>query len=413
MPADAIVADRSARRLLLAGLTASVGGFLVFQLPTLHASPFALAEESGTPLRVLVLGIGALLTGAAVARQPRSPALLLVAAFIAWLIGFSMDPAWDTARLVMLILATVALVAAGMLALPYLLGRRLGGMLARGIVSVLVVLHFAGIVASVMSNPLPSRESSWVANWISSAWRPYLHFCYLKTSFRFYTPEPGPGTLLWFYVRYSDGSGRWVKLPDRTERTKDPLGQEYVRQLVLCYHAGPTLPPTPVPETIRDRRLAEGSRLSIPTHPELPIGAQYQMPYAHCQRSISQYARFVAQHYPAENASAKVVGVKAYRVVHLILDPNEMSNGKLHLNDPWTYLPFYQGEFTAEGTLTDPDDPFLYWLIPIHAWPHGAPPPKPFETVGPLPLATYEQLDVHDYLERHARLRPDAEGVGP
>jgi hypothetical protein len=416
---------------LLTGFGAAAIAFLCFQLPALLSFSEGLSGDAWTCVRLVLLVGGALLVGAAVAQRPRSPLVLLAAAFIAWLVGFGMDPAWDTARLVMLILATVALLAAALVALPALLGRvfviaarttppgeaeargrRVGSVLSRGVVSLLVILHFVGIIASVLANPLPSRDSSWVANWIAGVWRPYLHFCYLKTSFRFYSPEPGPALLLWFYVQYSDGTGLWVKLPDRELGARDPAGQEMIRQLLLCYNAAPTLPPSGVPEAVRDLRLAEGKRLDIPTHPELPISAQYQVPYAHCQRSISQYARFVAQHYPAENPQAVVTGVKAYRVVHLILDPNELSNGRLKLNEPWTYLPFYQGTFSPEGKLTDPKDAFLYWLIPIHAWPHGAPPPKSFETIGPLPLASYERLDVHDYLNKHARLRPDAEGDG-
>ncbi len=32
---------------------------------------------------------------------------------------------------------------------------------------------------------------------------------------------------------------------------------------------------------------------------------------------------------------------------------------------PTLYLPYCQGDYTADGKLKDPDDPYLYWLIPL------------------------------------------------
>src|SRR5262249_3584571 len=114
--------------------------------------------------------------------------------------------------------------------------------------------------------------------------------------------------------------------------------------------------------------------------PDLSADAQYRVPAEHCKRLLCEYARFVAQHYPSEkDPSAKPVRVKIYRVVHRLLEPNEMAN-PWEFPDPqaeWTYWPYYQGQFvppraapnnldpTRAWVLKDPKDPLLYWLIPI------------------------------------------------
>jgi hypothetical protein len=420
-------------RLLLGGLAAAVIAFLVFQLPALVSSSGAgLTGSFWTMIRVLLLLGGALAVGGAVALQPQSPRNLFLAALTAWLIGFAMDPAWDTARLVMLILATIALIAAFLLALPFLMGRLFllrpylvksrdglepheleargrftGWVLSRVIVSLLVVVHFTGIVSRVMATPPPSREPSWLAYWVSYELQNYTDFCYLNNAFRFYSPEPGEPTLVWFYLQYSDGSSRWVKLPNKQEQEHlDWLGQEFTRRLSLGNAIGQVTPLTGLPADVRERRIKAGSTLAIPTHPEYAVEAQYQPPLEHCQRNMAEFARFVAQHYPAENPEAKVVCVKAYRVLHVILAPQEMASPRIKPTDPWTYLPSFMGEFTPNGEMVDPNDPLLYWVIPIYAWPHGAEPPPPFIQVLRLEKEKYEQLDVHDFLQKHAQLPP-------
>ena len=61
---------------------------------------------------------------------------------------------------------------------------------------------------------------------------------------------------------------------------------------------------------------------------------------------------------------AEPVAVKLYRVQHRIMPAEFLANG----GDPrdWTlYLPYYMGRYNQDGQLLDPNDPFMYWLLPI------------------------------------------------
>jgi hypothetical protein len=87
-----------------------------------------------------------------------------------------------------------------------------------------------------------------------------------------------------------------------------------------------------------------------------------------------------------------------------MLEPRQMASGKFKPTEPWTYLPYYQGEYTSNGEMIDTQDPLLFWLIPIYAWPRSKSLPGRFEISGPLPLELYaDELEVYDYLELHAK----------
>src|SRR5262249_50665721 len=99
-----------------------------------------------------------------------------------------------------------------------------------------------------------------------------------------------------------------------------------------------------------------------------------------------------------DNPEDKVVRIRMYRVIHSILDPNQLSEG-VSPKEKWLYVPYFQGEYgwvteKREGEpdkqsfkLLNPDDPFLYWVIPIYRNPAN---PKV----------------VVDCLERHAKEVP-------
>ena len=70
-------------------------------------------------------------------------------------------------------------------------------------------------------------------------------------------------------------------------------------------------------------------------------------------------------------------------------------------------MPYFMGEFDADGKLKDPNDPYLYWLIPIL--------PKQVamraeRRVGFAPGVGRQningQVEVVDYFEVHKNLKP-------
>ena len=63
-------------------------------------------------------------------------------------------------------------------------------------------------------------------------------------------------------------------------------------------------------------------------------------------------------------SAGAVKAVKVYRLQHRMLSAQEFAAGE----DPFaptTYLPYYLGEYDPDGHVTDPDNPLLYWVIPI------------------------------------------------
>lgn len=338
-------------------------------------------------LPLLLLGL--LATGAAVAIRPRSAAVLGLAALSA-LFGCWGFQVWDSARLLVGVLAAVAAFAAVVVLLPRAI--------QRAIVSLMIVLHFVGILSAVASVPPTPALMHWAWNYL---YRPYLQFMYLNNAYHFYSPEPGPGILVWFYVRYEDGSADWYKIPDRAQ---NPLTQEYQRRLSLAESTNQLLNLGPVSENIRARRGMAFRRDGIPLHPGIDLPNQRREPNEFSKEMVKTYARYVA-HLRAQETGKIVAGVKVYRVVHNLPTPKEIAEG-IDPTEGHFYYPYYQGEFTSEGQLKNDQDPYLYWLIPIV---------KTYDTAafraGRLPVGEPDEehpLEILDLVEEHVRLRPES-----
>jgi hypothetical protein len=332
---------------------------------------------------IVLVGVSALAAGCAVAIQPRSSVVLALAAGIALSASFAgQQSEWDSARMVLRILAVLACLAALVLLCPPVLQRVL--------VSVFLLFHFAGILTAV-----GSASQGWVPNqlWVY-VYRPYLLFMYLNNAYHFYSPEPGPSPLLWFCIEYeadADGSRnlRWVKIPSvKNGKPVTPEDEpiwpnvEYTRRLSLAEN---TNYPGPVPLNLFDlakERINEGELRRIPINKDIPLEAQYREPNDIGKRWIGIYARHVANTYRHHaKPDLQVTGVKVYRVIHNIIGAAQLAEG-MKPDDRTLYFPYYMGEFTRDGamkptghmvqirtmtgnvTMVD-RDPFLYWLIPI------------------------------------------------
>lgn len=359
-------------------LTAGAGGVAV-------ALAWVALGEAGAAVRVVVLVLGLLATGAGVAIRPASPIVLGSAAAVGLLGSVVLQP-WDSARLMLLFLSGLALASAGLMLLPVLV--------RRAIVGVLIVFHFLGILSAVFSVP----PAPWLA---TNAWayvfRPYLEFMYLNNAYHFYSPDPGPPNLLWFRLEYEDGSKRWYKMPNREDY---PTSVNYQRGLSMTestHYATVTDPGS----LRRRQQLREAYTAKIPLHPLVPDALQFREPNVMSKLMIQDYARFVAQAAPLPPGPGKVKRVRLYRVTHDILEGRSLALGADPL-DRHLYRPYYQGEFDAEGTLLDPNDPMLYWLVPIikkderTGW--VAPHPESLERV----TARDRTYEVYDYLKVHA-----------
>lgn len=307
-------------------------------------------EEPGLAAAVAVTFavLGLVTAGLGISRRPKNAGILALAAATALLAFFGVHAAWDSIRLAVGVAGWIAAFAAVVVLLP--------PVAQKAAVSLLLLYHFAGIVTAITSPPTTPWMTGQV--WVRF-FRPHLLFSYVNNAYQFYSPQPGPASLLWFCVELGDGSKTWFKLPRRPETHLDPLAVEYFRRLSLTEQANQNQPlPMGPPELAQKRRFL---RSDIPLHPDLLWGMQFRLPFEHSRRMVSSYVRYVAKEY---GGPEYVRGIKVYRVEHRMLDPKEYVKGDDPF-DPATYWPYYLGEYDAEGTLKDPDDFMLFWMVPI------------------------------------------------
>jgi hypothetical protein len=360
--------------LLLAGLALLlIGGFL--------------RETAPAPLRVSLMVGGLVLAGLAVSRRLQtagqeleerveSAGLLAVSAFAALLACWISDE-WDTILLLMGVLAGLALTGSVLVLLPRT-PRRV-------VASVWILFHFGGITTAVTAVAPRDQPAPWLSQQLwTRVYRPYLQFMYLTNAYHFYSPDPGPPSLLWFRVEYADKTSRWIKLPVREE---SPFGLHFQRRLALgesvnqpnlslpltraeradWLRRGVTPPDREPWDEILTRRQIGATLhkppLGVPM--DATVNQQYSEPQDHAKRFVASYARHVARTSPnPENPEMPVANVRVYRVTHTIILPGQVAGGYDPL-DPAFYSPIYLGQFDAEGRMLDPQDPFLYWYIPM------------------------------------------------
>jgi hypothetical protein len=297
--------------------------------------------------------VGLIAAAVGVAVRPGDYLVLLAAGGCALLGALSLLPEWDSLRMLLFVLAGIAVLCAAIVPLPRIL-RRLA-------FSLLILFHFAGISCAVLNvNPSP---------WLTAyAWahcfQYYLNFIYMNNAYHFYAPEPGPGIMIWFDVHYDDLSEQWMELPVRENHH---WLLNYQRRLSLPEQINQTVnnqPPSD--QAIRARALA-GNRDGIPFYYGglIPDAAEYRPPTSSTKMMLESYARHVGHSMPhPTDPNRKITGIKVYRVVHRMMSPKETSLG-LSPEKKWFFQPFFQGEYDADGNLKNPEDPYLYWLIPL------------------------------------------------
>jgi hypothetical protein len=313
---------------------------------------FGLRGIPAAAITAVNLGVlGMLVAGFGVTRRPKDGLTLLIASATALLASLATHPDWDSIRLMQWVMAGFAAVCAGLLQLPRTYQRIA--------VSLFVLYHFAGIVSAITSPP----PSPWMTSHLwARVFRPHLEFSYVNNAYQFYSPQPGPANILWFCLYREDGTCEWLKVPRRNERL-DPLGTEYYRRLSLTERVNQNVPMPFGPPQDSDYRRKIVSQ-DYPMHPEMPDNQQFRAPGEHSRQLLAGYARHVAfQHGP-------ISSIKIYLTQHRMLSQLEYAQRK----DPYdrdTYLPFFVGEFDADGKLLVPLDPLLYWVVPIFRQPDG------------------------------------------
>ena len=383
--------------LLLVGLG---GGLMLVTMLTNLATSLVPVLDRVSGVAVIALAVGAVLIGKALAARPRDPLLWLASLASVFAGRFGVPDQFDSYRVVMNVLTLGALLGFVLASMPLRAALTLG--------SLLPFVHFLGIFSAVTS---PSPQP-WLGGQLwNRVYRPYLQLAYMNNAYQFYSPDPGPACQLWFCVTYGPEGAEaidepankdfsadfneselgtkpageakkaetaWHKLPIRPEQYLDPLGQTYYRRLSITEQtmAQPPANYAANPRDVVESTSAREAVRTIAYHPEIPVANQYRQPNDQISRFVMpSYIRHVA-HIMARPGKS-IQSIKAYRVVHRIV-PIEAIAGQpasetygmpaivpTAAYDPIMFLPYYQGDFHADGRLINPNDPMLYWLVPI------------------------------------------------
>ncbi|MFO0849802.1 MAG: hypothetical protein U0871_14800 [Gemmataceae bacterium] len=393
--------------LAAAGLAAALGAVADLAL---GGGPAVLSTA-----RLLLTAAGAVIAGVAVAQRPglwKAWAILAGVTILAAVVA--VPPHWDSGRLLARMLSLVTVAGTVLVALPVV--PRLS------LLTAAVLFHFGGILtATTWPEPAP-----WLTVQAANrVYMPYLTAIYMRNAYHFYSPEPGPASLLHILVKYEldqtdPATGKkkvvreWLVLPDRMAHMKDPLGLSYYRRLSITEAVSRAIADAYAPDSFNKldawrnrtqvhqvgfhRQTDDGKTelVVIPIAPDEvePARAQYRIPYPEVSRYLlPAYAKHLAVELSAPGR--RVVGVQIYRLEHRIVQPPAFVgappfNKPMDPYDPLTYRPFYLGEYAPDGTLVNPKDPLLYWLVPIVPKPGGPSPTDP------------EQRAFDDYLSKHA-----------
>jgi hypothetical protein len=348
-------------------------------------------------LAVLLCVAGVCFAGR-IASQTTTAVTLAVLAGSLFVASFGIPASWDSYRMFARV-GTVAALFGVVLAIS-------PTELRKGLATAFFLFHFGGILtATTWPTPTP-----WITDQLANRlYQPYLKFLYLGNAYHFYSPEPGPASHIYFLVK-SEKPGQidpvsgkpaevleWVTLPTRPEQVRDPLALTYQRRLAISENVAQTtldvFSPTAEKNEIHYRRAQVASGL-WPNYPRIPYAPpeveplqfQYRIPSQSITSYIlPSYVRHVAEH----NRTAEQVPVKirVYRLEHRIIRQQYLlNNGPF---EPATYRCYFLGDYTPDGRLIDPQDPMLFWLVPII----------------PKPNAGDGESKYDDYFEKHANAK--------
>jgi hypothetical protein len=350
--------------------------------------------------RLWLVFVGAVTAGAAVSMRPDLWQVWALGAGTA-LVGIVGLPAhWDSFRLLFGVLSAVAL--------AFTLAKLAPPKYRLAAVSAALVFHFTGIFFATTTPP----STPWLTEQaFIRVYNPYLQFLYLRNAYHFYSPEPGPASVLVCLLKTETGRDpltgepqyktQWVVMPKRPADVKDPLGLTYYRRLSLTEQVARGSPGLLIPTDAFEKSEMYVRRRNvthiIPLHPFDEWATQYRLPQPEVARYIlpSYGAHVILEHTTPEEAGKTTV--KVYRLQHNMLSVEQFVKNA----DPYhpsTYRPFFLGEFgfvpdpdnpgKTKIELIDPQEPMLYWLLPVLQ--RQVPPGDP------------NKKDYEDYLSVHA-----------
>ncbi len=333
--------------------------------------------------RLWLVFVGVITVGSAVSMRPDLWQTWAIGAG-AGLLAVAGTPAhWDSFRLLFGVFTAVSLAWTLTLLAPW--------QYRLPILSAALLFHFTGIFFATTTPP----PTPWVTEQMyTRVYNPYLQFIYMRNAYHFYSPEPGPASVIVCLLKTETGTDaqgkkqydtRWYVLPKRPSDVKDPLGLTYYRRLSITEQLARASP-----GLVQGTHAAERAELLprrqavtylIPTNPGEELVTQYRLPDPTVMRFILPS---YASHIILENTDRESAGkttVKIYRLEHQTLNveafvnPRNRSGAIASAYHPSTYRPYFLGEY---GFVSDPNrpgstriellhsqEPLLYWLVPI------------------------------------------------
>jgi hypothetical protein len=156
----------------------------------------------------------------------------------------------------------------------------------------------------------------------------YLQATFLTSPYRFYAPDPGPTTLMWFKLRYADGAVRWTEIARRDEFPWKTSYQRHLSLPLLLDWTG--LYPDP----------ADSRRVMFTEEGKVCVGS---------------FVRHVARSNPRFGVGGASIGVNdvtVYMVYHQILQPYQIRLN-WQFDDLRLYNQSYLGVYSASGVRTE------------------------------------------------------------
>lgn len=346
-------------------------------------------------LRLLLVFVGVVTTGSAISMRPDLWWTWGFGTVASLLAVFGLPNQWDSFQMFFSVVTGVS--AVGMVIC------RLSAQWRILVVSAILLFHFSGIFMATTAPP----STPWLTEQLfRRIYNPYLQFLYLRNAYHFYSPEPGPASILAFFIKtekvdpvtgQKESKTEWIVSPRRPANVRDPLGLGYYRLLSLNEQTSRGSPglATPSDQFEKTEMYYRRSLMQykIPFHPVETHMVQYKLPNQDIARYVlPSYASHVIVWNTPDPEAAKNTTVKVYRLEHRDLPPDRLSKGDSPYH-PSTYRPYFLGEFDAYGRLLDPRERFLYWMIPII--------PDPTQQLPNDPANPYMK-DYTDYLSVHA-----------
>lgn len=381
-------------------------------------------------VRLVLTATGVLAAACGLVMRPGDWRAWVAAGAAAWLAVAGLPPHWDSGRLVAGVLGSLAIAGALLTALP---GWRFAALSVFVLFHFGAFLtsttspETAGFGAPWVTQQASERvyKPYWKFLYLGNAYHfyspdpgPASHLFFLV---QYETDEDEVDEKTGQAKLGADGkpmkkrTAEWVDMPRRRTQYRDPLGMTYYRRLSLTELVSYSMPGQATLPS-REKALAVQRRRDnflglVKESPPVPGAvvnneidlSQYRVPHSHLRRfMLPSYARHIAAEYTGPRTGKDgrpvqytVTRVKMFRVEHRVITPDQFleyqnsaveatrrgdRNPNLNVaarteggNSPFhpsLYFPYYLGEFDRAGELTNPQDPLLYWLLPIQYLPN-------------------------------------------